>query len=113
MSLNPTNPVAKGKKANKPEPLSPQTVAFREYERVSYYLATQKDFDFTMDAEARELFFAGEADQIDELIKLRLETFGKKVPKGFHNDGLAIRTKEYERRNALAVKKGKKGASVA
>lgn len=104
MSLNPTNPVAKGKK-EKPEPLSPQTVAFREYERISYYLATQDDFDFTMDSEARELFFAGETDEIRELIRLRLETFGKKVPKGFHNDGLAVRTKEYER---LAVKKGKK-----
>lgn len=112
MSLNRPAPVAKGK-ADKPEPISPSTVAFREYERVSYYLATQGDFDFTMDAEARELFFSNKHSQIDHLCSLRRETFGEKIPKGFHIDGLALRTQEYERRNALAVKKGKRGVSLA
>lgn len=122
-----TKPKAKGKR-NKPEPASKTTLAFREYERVSYYLATIGDFNFTMDDDARSLFFDGfGGDDMSADIGLMTmnrispteDEDGRKIPKGDHIEpGLATRTaqREKERTNqkradsqfSKPIKKGKK-----
>lgn len=94
-------PVAKKKR--KPIPPSTTTVAFREYERVSYFLATQGDFDFKTDDAARECFYAhvsltkypGHAEAILNMAATRLD--GRSIPKGDHIEGLTLRTNERER----------------
>ena len=99
---------AKGKR-KQTDPLAPLTEALREYERVSYYLATKGDFDFSMDDEAQEYFHSFDpmnCAEIMALVALRKETFGRKIPKGLYIDGLTARTDERIRRNKLAVKKG-------
>ncbi len=104
---------AKGKK--KPLTHDPKlntlVEALREYERVSYYLATQKRFDFTMDDEAQRHFHTfnpSNASAITKLTQLRTKEFGKPIPKGLHIPGLAIRTAKRMERNT--AKKGKKAS---
>lgn len=100
----------KKKKPKEIDPLQPLIDALREYERTSYYLATKGDFDFTMDDEAQEYFHSGDPMNCAEIMALRalrVETYGKPIPKGLHIDGLFIRTNERIRRNKLAKKKGK------
>lgn len=99
-------PKAKGKK----EKPSAATLAFREYERVSWYLATIGDFDFTMDDDARELFYLSfiEDDMSAEIKLMTLSRIkpdesydDRRIPKGDHIEGLAVRTaqREKERKN--------------
>lgn len=105
-SLVPGKKVAK--KTPKVEPLSAATIAFREYERVSYYLATQGNFDFSVDDTAREAFWDGEDAVIKLCIANRLDPDesedGFKIPKGDHWDGLQARTDERVKRD-VKVKK--------
>jgi len=104
-------PKAKGKKA-KPEPQSPGVIAFNEYERVSYYLALQGDFDFTNDRSARAAMFAQvdtggkQYREIEYLTECRLESAKlDRIPKGLHIDGLKARTDELMRREPVKVEK--------
>jgi hypothetical protein len=90
--------VAKKKKPKVEKP-SATTLAFREYERVSYYLATQSVFDFGVDDTAREAFFNDDGMTINACIANRLapESDGPsyKIPKGDHIvPGLQVRTDE-------------------
>lgn len=98
-------PKAKGK--DKPDPLAPLISAIREYERVSYFLATKGDFNFTMDDEAQahfHTFIPARFRAIEELTELRAMSYGKSIPlSGDFIDGLRIRTAERVKRN----KKGK------
>lgn len=102
------------KKKKPVEKPTPSALAFREYERVSYYLATQGDFNFDLDDEAREAFFDGEkVAEIKLMTANRIapdeEHDGRKIPKGDHIDGLAVRTAERER---VKGKKAEKQATV-
>lgn len=106
-------PKAKGKLAPKlPKPSKTQ-LAFREYERVSYYLATQGDFNFAMDDEAREMLWFGDdmSADINLLTMNRIspdeDHDGRKIPAGDHIDGLAIRTDEREKKHEKAKKTNK------
>lgn len=89
-------------------------LAFREYERVSYYLATQGDFDFKTDDRARAHFYASIDTNVDSAKHISYLTdqrsTGTKIPKGAHIDGLDVRTKEREKQ--LGKQKPEKQAAV-
>jgi len=95
------------KKAKAPKPTA-TALAFREYERISYYLATQGDFDFKTDDLARQHFYrhietSGMPDTSADISYLSDQrSTGTKIPKGLHIDGLDVRTKELEKRRGKA-----------
>jgi hypothetical protein len=98
-SLVPSKKVRK--KVEKP---SQAALAFRAYERVSMYLATQGDFDFKTDDLAREAFYNASPADIQFLTGQR--SFGITIPKGdFIIPGLKMRT---DRR--MLMEKGISGA---
>ena len=100
-----TDLLAGAKPKKKVEKPSATVLAFREYERVSWYLATQGDFNFAMDTEAREMLWDFNGDDMSADINLltanRIDPDenvpAHKIPKGDHIDGLAVRTQELER----------------
>lgn len=87
-------PAGKKKAKKKVEKPNAVCLAFREYERVSYYLATKGDFNFDMDDAAREEwnYNEGDAAKVQAMTKQRLKAWGREIPKGDHIDGLGIRT---------------------
>jgi hypothetical protein len=92
-----------------PDPLKPLTDSLREYERVSYFLATVKDFNFKSDDEAQRFFHTfdpSNAFHIDKLTQDRVNSYGKPIQKGTTYKGLALRTNERMKRNAKPKKKG-------
>jgi len=109
MTAEQTEPTAEpvAKKKRKPVPPSTTALAFREYERVSYYLATQDDFNFDLDDAAREDFylhvsmtsFPDMSASISQYAKERLNVRNlKSIPNGDHIEGLALRTEYRERK---------------
>ncbi len=110
-----TTTVAKKKKpkAWHDPKLTPLVMALREYERTSYYLATQGVFNFDADDQAQRMFHLldpARASDIKALTAGIVKAHKVKVPAGRHAEGLHIRADERMKRDAKKSTPKKKGS---